>query len=358
MRRFVTIVLALIFLFALLSFTVTYSVRFTEAAVVTTFGKAGEGGVQTEPGLRFKWPYPIQSVTRYDTRVRLLTTRAEAQQTRDDRQIIVEAFLTWRVEDPLKFFERFSNAGPRSEDHYAAAERVLRSLLAGALAETGRYTLGDLFTATAGGSKLPELEQGMLAALSQLDERGKSLADYGIRSTGIGVHRVRLAEQTTAAVNDAIAANRDRKAKEIESAGQAEADAIRARAESDASRIREFARAYADRIRAEGDAAGRQYLEQMSENPELAIYIKNLDFIRQAFSKRTTVVLSTDMPGLNLLEPDALGIVPPGAIPGSGLPESWLLPARGSAPGRGSSKPGDSPNEPGETSAADGEDRP
>ncbi len=39
-------------------------------------------------------PYLIQSVTKYDTRLRILQARSETQQTADDRQIIVEAFCT------------------------------------------------------------------------------------------------------------------------------------------------------------------------------------------------------------------------------------------------------------------------
>jgi len=321
-KKLVPIALTVIFLLALLSFTVTYSVRFTEAAVVTTFGKASEKSTITEPGLRFKWPYPIQAVTTYDTRTRLLQTRAEAQQTRDDRQIIVEAFLTWRVADPLKFFERFSNAGTRPEDHFAAAESTLKSLLAGAMSETGKYALSDLFTPT-GGSKLPELEGGILAALTRPDDRGNSIGDYGIDPTAVGIHRVRLAEATTRAVNDRMAANRDRLAKEIEAGGQAIAQAIRAKAQADSERILTFAQLKARQIEAEGDTAAAQYQSRMGEHPELAVFLKNLDLLRRAFSERTTVILSTDSPGFSLVDPKAMSENPAGAIPSSGLPEAW-----------------------------------
>lgn len=317
----IPILLAIVFLLAMASFTVTYSVRFTEAAVVTTFGKADEQSTITEPGLRFKLPYPIQAVTTYDTRVRLLQTRAEAQQTKDDRQIIVEAFLTWRVGNPLEFYKRFSNAGGRPEDHFAAAESTLKSLLAGAMSETGQYALGELFSPD-GNTKLPELEGRILAALKQADE-GKSIADYGIEAVAVGIHRVRLADATTKAVNDAIAANRERIAKEIESAGEAEAEAIRSKAESDRRRILDFANRRAKEIEAEGDIAAAQFQAKMNEYPDLAVFLKNLDLIKAAFSERTTVILSTDSPGLRLLDPQALGLLSPGQIPSSGLPESW-----------------------------------
>lgn len=320
-KKIVPLALTVVFLLAMLSFTVTYSVRFTEAAVVTTFGKASEQSTITEPGLRFKLPYPIQSVMTYDTRMRLLQTRAEAQQTRDDRQIIVEAFLTWRVGDPLKFFERFSNAGNRPEDHFDDAESTLKSLLAGAMSETGKYALSDLFSPD-GNTKLPELEGRILAALQQTDQ-GNSIADYGIEAVSVGIHRVRLADATTQAVNDRIAANRDRIAREIESAGEAEAEAIRAKAAENRERILAFAQRRAKEIEAEGNIAAAQFQAEMNEYPDLAVFLKNLDLIKASFSDRTTVILSTDSPGLRLLDPEAMGLLSPGQIPSSGFPESW-----------------------------------
>ncbi len=322
MKKLLPMSLTIIFLIALLSFTVTYSVRFTEAAVVTTFGKAGDAPID-KPGLRFKWPYPIQTVTKYDTRMRILESRAEAQQTSDDRQIIVESFLMWRVSDPLKFFQRFSNAGSRPEDHYEAAERTLKSLLAGAMAETGKYALSDLFSPVPGSSKLPVLEKQILATLKQPDETGKSLSDYGIEATSVGIHRVRLAEQTTQAVNDRIAANRDRLAKEIESAGDAEAEAIKAKAEADRQRILAFADRRAQLIRAEGDIAAAEFVGQMNTHPDLAVFLKNLDFMSKAFSDRTTVILSTQVPGLSLIDPDATSKLGANGLPSSNMPQAW-----------------------------------
>src|SRR5690242_2525942 len=98
-----------------------YTVRFTETAVLTTFGKADDQAIKKNPGLYFKWPDPIQSVTKYDTRARFLQTQSETQQTADSRQLVVEAFCTWKVDNPLQFFKKFSNKGARPEDHYDGA---------------------------------------------------------------------------------------------------------------------------------------------------------------------------------------------------------------------------------------------
>ena len=71
MQAFLRFLITGLIILAILGFMTMYTVRFTETAVVTTFGKAGPESVITEPGLRLKMPYPIQSVTRYDVRARL-----------------------------------------------------------------------------------------------------------------------------------------------------------------------------------------------------------------------------------------------------------------------------------------------
>ncbi|MFY7895599.1 MAG: SPFH domain-containing protein, partial [Phycisphaerales bacterium] len=94
MQRLLRYLVAGLVVVVLASFAFTFQVRFTEAAVKTTFGKATAESVITEPGLRFRLPYPFQEVTKYDTRMRLLAMKVETQQTADNRQIAVETFCT------------------------------------------------------------------------------------------------------------------------------------------------------------------------------------------------------------------------------------------------------------------------
>lgn len=329
------IVVSVLVLLALVSRMVTYSLRFTEVAVVTTFGEAGENSTISKPGLHFKAPYPIQAVTRYDTRVRFLQTRSETQQTADDRQIVVESFAMWRVRDPLAFFQRFSNAGEREADHYRRAEEILKSALRSALSETSRYRMDDLFT-TQGESKLPELEARVLAAMSGTGGAsgsiGQSLESAGITVESIGINRVVLPEETTTAVFNRMTADRDRLVKEIESQGNSTADAIRSSADAKAETIRAYANARAEEIRTQGDIEAAKYLEMMSANPELAIFLRNIEFISTVLSRRITLVLPTSMPGIGLFSPDALDKVPSGAIPSAGFPETWDQPEAAVSP--------------------------
>lgn len=325
MQRLIIFILAGLFVLMLLAVTLTYSVRFTEAAVLTTFGKASEESTIKDPGLRFKLPYPIQSVTTYDTRARLLETRLEAQQTADDKQIIVESFLVWRVSEPLEFFRRFSNSGRRAEDHYARASSSLTTLLRGAMAETGRFNLSELFTPEIGASKIPELEAAMMAALNSPGEQGQTLADYGIEAVQVGISRILLGEETTGAINDQMAATRDRLAKELEDEGAAAAVAIRTKASSDAQRILAFARLRAQEIRQTGVIEASQFTSQMDEMPSLATFLAGIDFMKRAYGQRITLILTADSPGLSLLSVDDFQAAEDGELPDMGLDRTPVL---------------------------------
>jgi membrane protease subunit HflC len=331
-QRLLVIALTLVCLGALLSFAFTYQVRFTEAAVLTTFGRASEEDIKRDPGLRFKWPYPVQSVTKYDTRLRFLEQRLETQQTRDDRQIVVQAYALWRVSDPLKFFRSFSNAGEKADDHYTGAENVIRATLRDAVGATSQFRLDELFTSDAAGTRLPDLEKRILDTMrggaagregaagaaggaGGAAQADKTLADLGIEVADVGISSVILPKDTSQAVFNRMIANRDRLAKELESRGDSDAQAIRSAAEADAARIMAFAARRAQEIRARGDLEAAPFLKQMQANPDLAVFLKNMEFVRDAVSKRTTLVLAGSLPGLGALSPDFLSGMKPGQIP-------------------------------------------
>ncbi|UCD28871.1 MAG: hypothetical protein JSV03_17645, partial [Planctomycetota bacterium] len=87
----------------LLLYMITFQVRFTEVAIVRTFGKATQEDVVTEPGLCWKWPWPIQKVDKYDNRIHVAFTTGEETPTRDGKNIIVTTTIGWKIDDPYLF---------------------------------------------------------------------------------------------------------------------------------------------------------------------------------------------------------------------------------------------------------------
>ena len=304
MRFNLVFVFASLIVLGFVAFMLTYTVRFTEVGVVTTFGSATEHSVVRQAGLKWRAPFPVQKVITYDTRVRLLKTRSETLQTADNRQIIAEAFLTWRVSDPLKFFQRFGGAGAEPREHYRAADRTLENLLRSALSEVSAYSFDDLFAA--GGTRLGELEATLLQRVKSSGEAGRGVADLGVEPVFVGIDRILLPEETTHAVFARMKAQRDRLAAGAKSRGEAVAQTIVNDADSAAARIRAFAKQRAEQIRVQGEIEASQYIATLNKAKNLAIFLDELDLMKTLVSKRATLVLSTDMPGLGVFSPDAL----------------------------------------------------
>jgi len=316
--RLVTIlVLVGLLVLAVASFMFTYTVRFTEAAVVTTFGQADERSIVTRPGPGLRLPYPIQNVTKYDTRIRFMSTRQEAQQTADDRQVVVEAFATYRVVDPRRFFERFSNAGERAEQHFERAEEILRSNLRSALGELSRYRMSELFTRGGDGSRLPELEERVLRSMRQGGTAGESLLDeYGIEVVSVGISSIVFPQDVTRAVFERMKAERQKLASDLESQGSSRADTIRAEAVAAAQSIEAFAEQRAAQVRALGEREAAEFIAALNSNPELAVFLAHVEFLRESLTARqATLLFDTRHPGFELLDRESGRGVGQAALP-------------------------------------------
>ena len=138
MNKAFAVVVGLLLLVLLVLFSTTYTVRFHEVAVKTTFGK--EETVQTEPGVHFRYPLFVDRVRTYDKRVQLVETPLVETPTADGQSVMVRAFLMWRV-DPENVL-RFAQSYP---DKMSDADRPLRDQLQTAVkGGVGRYTFDEI----------------------------------------------------------------------------------------------------------------------------------------------------------------------------------------------------------------------
>ena len=98
-RLLIALVVTAFLGFAMCSFQVASN----ESAVLTRFGSPVR--TLTSAGLFVKYPWPIDSVTRFDRRLRFYDTRVSEALTHDKRNVILPVFIAWRIEDPLKFLQ-------------------------------------------------------------------------------------------------------------------------------------------------------------------------------------------------------------------------------------------------------------
>ena len=85
----------------LLAWLTLFSVRETEFALITQFGRPV--GTVTDAGLHAKWFF--QSATYFDRRLRVYDPRPSEFLTRDKKNLVIESYVAWRIRDPQHFVE-------------------------------------------------------------------------------------------------------------------------------------------------------------------------------------------------------------------------------------------------------------
>src|SRR6266851_4246509 len=107
-RSLLTLIIGalLIIVFVLLLFV--FQVRKSEVAVVTTFGKPTRP--ITEPGAHLKWPWPIQTVHRFDQRVQNFEDKPTEGLTKDNFNLLTSVYVGWKITEITNFFPKFAGS--------------------------------------------------------------------------------------------------------------------------------------------------------------------------------------------------------------------------------------------------------
>ena len=97
-------------------------------------------------------------------------------------------------------------------------------------------------------------------------------------------------------------AERNRKTEATIAEGNAEATRIKTDADSKKTELLAVAEARAKAIRAEGDADAAKYYKLLEEDPDFAMFLRNIDALKKYLEKRSTIVFSADTEPFELLK--------------------------------------------------------
>jgi membrane protease subunit HflC len=238
-----------------------------------------------EPGLKFKWPAPIELVRHYDTRLRVLDTPETEIKTSDGQNVIVGCFAIWRIEDPLEFYKRVSTE--------AEAETGLRDRINNSRAKViGQHNWAEFVNLDSEliDASYRRIEQEMLD-----DAEPGIRKDYGVALERVGVYRISLPEEATAKVQDSMRKERERMAAQFREEGESKKEAIVARADSQSKQILAFAERKAKEIEAAGVKASQRVFQQIAEeDAEFFIWLRWLEALESALIQKTTVFIDSD----------------------------------------------------------------
>jgi membrane protease subunit HflC len=267
----------------LVIYSITYQVRFSESVVKVRFGKPKK--VISEPGLKLKWPAPIERVRHYDTRLRVLDTPETEIKTRDAQNVIVGCFAIWRIKDPLLFYI--------SVPVERTAEDKLRDRINESRAKVvGQHDWSDFVNLD---SELVEQSHQQIETEMLQNCAGGIREDYGVEVVRVGIRRISLPEEATASVQQSMRQERERMAARYREEGESLKQAIVARAESQSKQILAFAERKAKAIEAEGVKASERVFEQIaSEDTEFFMWLRWLEALEAMFKQRTTIFLDSN----------------------------------------------------------------
>jgi membrane protease subunit HflC len=301
MKAFLVLCLILIVVgFGLSSFF--FEVKETEYAIVTFFGDPRR--IVDEPGLEFKWPWPIESVVRIERRA-VVTAPEEAEYlTKDKKNVLVSFFVAWKVTDPLRFLVTVN-------DVIGAESRIQDIIRSEVGAQLGRYDLVDfVYEASpeagegdAGGSA-PE---GSVIAAIMNDVSGRvsgSLkTEFGIDVVAVRMRRLNFPSQNKKAVFERMEAERERIARQLRSEGEEQAEVLKAEADRRQAALINAALLEAEKIKGGADAeAARIYAEAYGQDPEFYEFLRKLEAYESFLNEKATIVIPADSPLLEVLK--------------------------------------------------------
>lgn len=286
MKNSFVILIGVVLVALLLSHMFLYQIRYDQVAVRTMFDKADDGSVQETPGLKWRWPWPVNKVTLYSKRLQVLEDKIEELQTADGKSVIVRTYLTWRIANPLDFYVTLKDPAEASR-RLSSRLREIRGLIS-------RYRFDELVNIDRNKLKLSDIEADAAGML----DKALAEAGYGIKVESVGIHKIILPESTTGKVFDTMIAARERLAENALQEGQAQASAIRSEATSARERILAFAERKAQAIRSQGDREAAVQYESFAKNEEFAIFLRKIDALRKMLDHNTTFVLSADSLGI------------------------------------------------------------
>ena len=251
-----------------------YTVSEREYALVFALGELRT--VVDTPGIHVKLPPPFQNVVYLDKRILNLDgVDSDLVQTGEKKNLLIDTFVKWRIEDPRLYWVSFQGNELAAENRLSALLRDVLNIV------VNKRTVNQITSS--------EREKAMREISTMLQERVK---DVGIGIVDVRMKRVDFTPEISESVYRRMEAERKRVASEERSKGNAQAERIRASADRESEVI--LAEAYRDaqKIKGEGGAAAADiYAKAFQRDPEFARFYRSLEAYRNTFKDKSDVML-------------------------------------------------------------------
>ena len=258
----------------------TFKVNEYEQVILLQFGeprKVVNGYGTQEPGLYLKTPF-VQNVETFEKRILDYDAPPEEMILGDQKRLVVDSFIRYRITDPLLFFQT------------VGSESIARNRLGAILNAATRQVLGtvELITVLSG-------ERGQLMVYI-LDQVNRQSRDFGVDVIDVRIRRADLPDENSQAVYRRMQTEREREAKEYRAQGDEASQRIRSRADKERTILLANAKRESEIVRGQGDAlAIKIFADAFGQDEEFFSFYRSMQAYTLALgAEDTTLVLSPD----------------------------------------------------------------
>ena len=271
-KRFV-ILLSFLVVLTVLAYN---SLFFVEQRVQTLILQFGEPiRVIKEPGLNFKIPL-AQNIVKFDKRILLFDNSAEEIIAADKKRLIVDAFVRYKIIDPLKFYQTVRFEAALNNRLGSVVNNSLRAVL-------GKVPLEAVIS---------DRRELLMQEVSELvSDRA---TQFGISIEEVRIKKADLPSENSEAIYRRMQTERQQEAAQIRAVGNEKARFITAESEKQKTVLLAEAQRDSDILRGEGDAEKNKILgKAFNQDPDFFAFYRAMQAYSKALTEGdTTMVLS------------------------------------------------------------------
>jgi membrane protease subunit HflC len=273
MKKRTGILIAFIFIAIVIAYNSLFFVEQRVQALILQFGEPIR--VIKEPGLNFKVPL-AQNIIKFDKRILLFDNNAEEIIAADKKRLIVDAFVRYKIVDPLKFYQTVRFEAALNNRLGSVVNNSLRAVL-------GRAPLQAVIS--------DRREQLMAEVSGLVADRA---TQFGISIEEVRIKKADLPPQNSEAIYRRMQTERQQEAAQIRAVGEEKSRFIRAESEKNKTILLAEAQRDGDILRGQGDAEKNKILgKAFSQDPEFFSFYRSMQAYSRALSEGdTTMVLS------------------------------------------------------------------
>ncbi|HTV47568.1 MAG TPA: SPFH domain-containing protein [Phycisphaerae bacterium] len=291
MRKLVIAIITVAVVLMLFLELCTFVQKPYEKVILDRFGQI----VTNPPCIAYNWYlcWPTDRVIRMDMRLHLYQSDSREINTLDKEPISIRAFALWKIIDPVSFYNHLPY-GPDETNQFLDT-RIQSSLVQ----VLGQYDTDQIFNTDVSQIQMTQAEDQIQDLINQGTPQNPGMEALGVQVIAVGFARLTFPPSVAMAVYSRMSAEREGKATQYVSEGQAQAQTITAQAKQQAASTTAAADQKAAEIRGQGDATAYQIINDVQTTPqarEFYRFWKSLTLFQNSMGRGTYWVLTPDNP--------------------------------------------------------------